>query len=237
MSDTLFYEALQTIQQKLSKPRDLIIHTLLFSFVAPITAILNTLPYVANQIDGKVYWGIFFWCLALVGHGVFSYLRSGAWKSHREQTIRYTLLEMAHTYDLSTEELVELHQQLDDEVRRRAAIIRKPMAGIIGHSLLWQGMLLLMLPLSRNEAYAEMTLSLIQTMPVIGSLLIGMVLAVVLGLGLFKREGAVRRDDHLHALYASKVEKRKRNSTERLMIDDEGEIVLDDELAIQRKRG
>jgi hypothetical protein len=234
MSDQIYFEALQTVQQRLNKPRNLTIHTLLFSFGVPVVGVLIAMPTRGSyMLDGRFYWVAIVWSLVLLGHGIFNYLRSGAWARHREQVIRTALLELALAYDLSTDELIELHKQLEDDIREQSKLTNKVMLAASSHAILWWGALVFstLIMWLAQTFNAVPGVGLMQQAPIFGSLLIGIIFSVSLALGLRQREKESLRDARVRALYTLKKAKR----SERLAIDDEGEITLPDESALKTK--
>jgi hypothetical protein len=234
MTDSIYADALERIERRLSKPRDLALHSIFFSAVTIIAVISNLTTY--NFVDGKTYWGVYFWCLALAAHGFFHYRRSGLSKNAREEAIQTELLSLAAEYDLSIEELIDLHARLADDVARRAVPLRWTLGTIVGYQALWQGLLWSGLLVSTFFDYVTPGyMTPLQITAYGGTMILGFVQIVVMFLSRrTASEDDELRNAYLRALYNTKLEKSKRQATQRMAVDDEGEIVLHESVG-QRK--
>jgi hypothetical protein len=239
MSDEIYAEALENIQHRLGQARIPAIHTVLFGVVASISGILQPLLVGIGVRDGVVYWGIFFWSIVVFIHNLPAYRRSGERKDRRELIIQQELLKLAHAYDLSTDELVDLHERLSDDVSQRAAPFTPLIFAAGGYFALWVGMMVagLTLYLNITSMPREFITIMLQGVPLTGTVII----TCALVLTLIRLKGEETPDvwvAHLRTIYSKKTEKRKHAASTRLAIDDEGELVLNEmqpqEQAIQR---
>jgi hypothetical protein len=237
MTDPIYADALERIERRLSNPRDLAIHAILLSTVATIAALSNIFTY--RMIDNGTYWGIYLWIWVLAAHGFFHYRRSGLSKNAREEAIQAELLRLAAEYDLSVEELVDMHARLAEDVTRRATPLRWTLATIAGYHASWQSVLFIGLLINGLGGYyltqIDVFMSSLQTAPFVGTTILGFVQLVALFFGRRTSEDTELRNAYLRALYNTKLEKSKRQAVERLSIDDEGEIVLPDESPLKTK--
>ncbi|MFN8375468.1 MAG: 2TM domain-containing protein [Anaerolineae bacterium] len=236
MHNPLYDEALRRVERRLSHPIRLSAHAILFSVVSVIAAFSNLTSY-AYIPDGS-YWGLYFWGLALVAHGVYAYRRSGLSKSRREQVIQEELLAMSAAYDLTLEEMVDLHDELAREAAVRAVPLRWTLGTIAGYQAVWQGfigagLLSTMMGGYLTNDFVEM----LRTAPFVGAGVLGFVLLLVTIWGRRSGEDSDVRSAYLHAVYSTKLEKAKRAASQRLAVDDEGEIILQDAGEMRRKRG
>jgi hypothetical protein len=235
MSDQQYYRLLERIERRLSKPTSLRAHAIIFGLVSTIFGAITAATSPFGLIDSYVYVGIMAWCFLLSAHTVWTYARSGAWHGTREKMIRETLLDFADDYELSADEMVDLHERLSHEVSQNALPI-KWVSGTVGAQIgLWFGMfgVAFMLSLVR-PIVRESLFPILQGLPMFGTLLLTLGLIASPFLSPRKQNDAAMRSAHLHAVYSEKAAKRKREFNDRLAIDDEGEIVFEE--AGQRKR-
>lgn len=232
MSEQIHFDASERIRRRLSKPSFLTAHTLAFGVIVVLACWSNLITYYF--VDDVTSWSAGLWALLLVAHAAFAYRRSGASKNHRDQVIQEELLR--YDDDISTDELVEAHERLSDEVRERVKPLYWTLAAVVAFTALWQLMPIGALLLDGwfgGYAEARYFTVLSKYMPLVGTLFMTVGLAGV-QLLLRRKEDSELRTAYLRALYITKAQKRKRLATERLTIDDEGEIVLEN--AQQRKR-
>jgi hypothetical protein len=240
MTDSIYADALERVERRLSRPRDLALHAILFSAVTTVATLSNLVTYA--MIPDATYIGIYFWCMVLAAHGFIDYRRSGLSKNAREQAVQEELLRLAAEYDLSVEELVDLHARLAEDVAERATPLRATLATIVGYETLWGGWLMTGLLLATLNGYYMFQLNpfmvALQMAPFVGTTILGFVQLVTM---FFGRRPASEDDElrnaYLRALYNTKLEKSKRQATQRLAIDDEGEIIIQEGKIGHRKLG
>jgi hypothetical protein len=233
MSDSLYLEAVERIERRLSQLRLPTVHALLFGFLASAVGLTSASASLVGVMNGVVYWVIFLWCLILLAHGTNSYLHSGAWKNHREKVIHEELVQIAYRDDLSPAELADLHQRLSDDIRQRAAPFHWTMGTIASYAGLWQGMFMVGLVINsvaRETVETTNILTIVlQIIPLVGTVLLALGLVGANVLLQRKPENAAARAAYLHDLYNIKADKRKNAAGERLVINEEGEIMDDEE--------
>jgi hypothetical protein len=225
MSEQIHFDASERIRRRLSKPSFLTAHTLAFGVIVVLACWSNLITYY--MVDNVTSWSAGVWALLLLAHAAFAYRRSGASKNHRDQVIQEELLR--YDDDISTDELVEAHERLSDEVRERVKPLYWTLAVVVAFTALWQLMPIGALLLdSWFGGYVEARYSTVLSkyIPLVGTIFLTIGLAGVQFL-LHRTDDNELRTAYLRALYTTKAEKRKRLATERLTIDDEGEIVLE----------
>lgn len=235
MSDQHYFTLLDRIESRLSKPTLLHGHAVIFGVVSTVLGMATAATSIYGLIDSFVYVGVMGWCFVLSAHAAWTYLRSGAWHDQREKVIRETLLNYADEYEQSADEMVDLHERLSQEIQQGATGMKLVTGAIAGSVGLWFGMFVLALLLSLTQSLEGGTLFVIlQGIPMLGTLLLTLVLTLS-PLFMQRKSNDALREARLRAIYGEKATKSKRKFSERLAIDDEGELILPEDGAFKAK--
>jgi hypothetical protein len=236
MSEQHYFTLLDRIESRLSKPTLLHGHAVIFGVVSTVLGMATAATSIYGLIDSYVYVGVMGWCFLLSAHAAWTYFRSGAWQDKRESVIRETLLNYADDYEQSADEMVDLHERLNQEIQQGALRTKLVTGAIAGSVGLWFGMFALALLLSSTQSLEGGTLFVIlQGIPMLGTLLLTLVLALS---PFFMRRGQnsdALREARLRSIYGEKAAKHKRKFSERLAIDDEGELILPEDAPLKAK--
>lgn len=210
MLDDLYFILRDRIEGRLTRPRLLTLHALLFTLFAVVAGFTTSSLSGNGMMNGLVYWIIFFWTVILGAHTLYTFLRSGAWSGTRETAIPNEVLDAGSQNDLSQEEMIALHRQLSDDIRQRSGVFYRLAAISAGNLLLWPGILVALLISQRVFGDSEGLFSTFN----IGAMWFSLLGSLVLGLLLpFRVLISPAPRPALHTIYSRK---RKRRSTTRL---------------------
>jgi hypothetical protein len=244
MLDNLNLKIRARVERRLSKPRWVILNALLFTLFTVIIGTFSALTHPYGAMNGVVYFVIFFWTLVLLAHAGLTYWNSGARHGRREKLVQEEVLDAGETYDLSEEEMIDLHQRVSEDLRARSTTFNRLLLNAAGNVAAWPGMMLILLAIQQtiNVSYGLSEISDYGAVVRVGMLLS---LAGTFALGFLlpvRQLLGSRQSDHmndLRAIYGGRERKTKREAAEsRLVgIDDEGELIVDyAEVSIKQKR-
>lgn len=151
MSDRAYFILRNRIANRLEKPRNLISHIALFTAYTVIFGTMSMVVRGQGMMDGIFYWSIFGWSVLVGMHTIHAYLRSGAWAATRDRLINEEILEAADEFDLSSEEMIDLHERLAESIQQdKNSRIFNQLAAVGGGNFgIWNVSLVLLFILQR----------------------------------------------------------------------------------------
>lgn len=138
-----YLELRRRVEKRLSRPRWLIIHSIIFVMAALglMTRYLSLLGYSPYFIHPTVSYTLGAWSTVLLLHAAFVYRRAGVFGNAREQAIEAEMRACidADEFYLNDEphNLFRLHGLLDEDIRQRAGLQRPLFSFIILNLLIW----------------------------------------------------------------------------------------------------
>jgi hypothetical protein len=229
MPENPYFYVRSAVERRLSKPYAAMRHIALFTVCAFIGGVITLLRIdnPAGFVDGGIWFFTALWSIVLGAHVGRAYLRSGTWTNTRETVLEEEMLKAQEIYNLSADDMIDLHQRISEEVAQRTKPVFNPLALVAGVDMvLWLGMLFLVMIVSRVLGEAVAVFSYVQFISLVGTLAIGLTLPFN------KALRQPRTVDDLRAVYGSGG-KRKRQPEDYesdVIVDDAGELVYDKRL-------
>lgn len=211
MNDYLYEKVSKRVERRLSTSATLVVlNTLLFSLFTVPVGLWSKFTHGSGTIDGRVYWVIVLWSIGLFMQTAFTYARSGARRKTREKIIQEEVLDAGDIYNLSPDEMIDLHLRQSSAVQIRTKPLHRVMQIAVGNVVLWPGVLIAAYILFNmthivSDAYFSLFFNTLLVLALIGSLVLGLMLPVR---ELWSKKEDVH--DNLRAIYGYK---RKRGET------------------------
>ncbi len=223
-------------------PRFATLHGLLFTLSVMFFGLLNILFYSGSGFPGLLYLMLLVWSVPLALHTTFAFWQSGAWRGRRARLVRDEVLDAGETYDLSTDEMIDLHLRVDSAIRSQSQPFNRILLHGLGHVVLWPGSLAGVLFLNIfGLGYWFASFPNVLALLMVGTLSLGLLLP--LGQLRYLLPGGApvrdqyRRDAHLREMYTHKRKRHLSEAQQRLAdVYDQDEPLQPDEIVeIKRK--
>ena len=223
-------------------PRFATLHGLFFTASVLLFGLLTILFSSGGGFPGLLYLMLVLWSVPLALHTTFAFWQSGAWRGRRSRLVRDEVLDAGETYDLSTDEMIDLHVRVDETIRKQAQPFNRVLLYGLGSLVLWPGSVAGVLFLNIfGLGYWFGNFTNLLALLLMGSFVLGLLLP--LGQLRYLLPGGApvrdqyRRDAHLREMYAHKRKRHLSEAERRLSDWDETEeaVELDQLVEIKRK--
>lgn len=237
----------QRVERHLARsPLFATLNALLFTLFTATFGFFSALTHPGGAIDGVIYWTIFFWSILVAIHSIIAFQQSGAWHRRRTRLIQDEVTDAGDTYQLTTDEMIELHLQTEEDIRKDASPFHMVLLNGVGNFALWPGGLVAMLIVQRfsnqfGSGFTPLDFRTGLMVMLIGTLALGFLLPLR-ELLLLLPGSELQRHQHdktatLRALYGYKRKRHLSESEERLSdAAAEGDLIEPDDLVDLKRK-
>lgn len=237
MTDPIYLKVREQVEGRSGHPRFAALNALLFTLFTVIFGVGSLFTRLNGSIDGVIYWIIFFWSIILFAHVGIVHVRSAARRKTRQTIIQQEVLKVGETYNLTPEEMIDIHLQLDADLQLRTQAVQRLFTIASGNLVLWPGLLLVSIILYNGlhiiseSAFVRFFTLLLQ---------LGLMGTLVSGLGIPIRtlwQKPAQQTDDLRAIYGYKRKRELSEPANQPIEENEDELVDYDEYEqVQKQR-
>ncbi len=228
-------------------PRFATLHAVLFTLSGALFGLINLMYFSGSGFPSLLYILMVLWSIPLAMHSLFAFWQSGAWRGRRSRLVHQEVLDAGETYDLSTDEMIDLHLRVDEAIRKQSEPFARVLTNGLGNLLLWPGSIagMLFVGFMGIGQWFDQLGPLLNIQNMIMLLLMGTLgLALVLPLGQLRYllpggapiRDQYRRNANLRSMYAEKRKRHLHEAEARLASAyEQDEDELDEMVEIKRK--
>jgi hypothetical protein len=137
-----YKELRRQIEAKLSRPRTVLIHSLIFIVISMGLWYITLPPNQEILRTANTYpWGLptTIWCFVLLAHALWGFFHSGLWPSFREKAIETEMgmLLNSDAPDFDDDEYFEVHRMLHEDIRQRSGYMFSLSMFAISNLFIW----------------------------------------------------------------------------------------------------